>query len=98
VRRRGDAKLRCRGGASAILPYHPASIPTKAPALAIAAVAVTLSANLLLILSGGIAALVLLIYTGIALPAVWSTKPAHPKAAADVLRLVRNARTGRGRR
>ena len=32
--------------------------------------------------------LVLLIYFGIALPAVWSAKPARRKAAADVLREI----------
>ena len=50
----------------------------KASARAIAAspLAVTLPAHVLLILSGGMAALVLLVYIGIALPAVWSAKPA----------------------
>jgi hypothetical protein len=65
----------------------------KAPARAIATVAtaaVTLPADVLLILSSGIAALVLLVYIGIALPAVWSAKPARRKAAADVLRQVLN--------
>ena len=62
----------------------------KASARAIAAatavaVAVTLPAHVLLILSGGMAALVLLVYIGIALPAVWSAKPTRRKAAADVL-------------
>ena len=38
---------------------------------AVAAIAVTLPPHLLLVLSGGIAALVLLVYIGIALPAVW---------------------------
>ena len=33
----------------------------------------------------GLAVLVLLIYVGIALPAVWSAKSARRKAAADVL-------------
>ena len=40
------------------------------------------------------AVLVLLVYTGIALPAVWSAKPARRKAAAAVLRQVLNAWTG----
>ena len=60
----------------------------KASARAIAAataVAVTLPAHVLLILSGGMAALVLLVYIGIALPAVWSAKPTRRKATADVL-------------
>lgn len=65
---------------------------------AVAAVAVTLPVHLLLVLSGGIAALVLLVYIGIALPAVWSAKPARRKAAADVLRQVLNAFTGGKRR
>jgi hypothetical protein len=43
------------------------------------------------------AALVLLVYTGIALPAVWSAKPARRMAAAAVLRLILNACTGRDR-
>lgn len=67
---------------------------TKASARAIAVAAVTLPTQLLLILSGEMAALVLLVYIGIALPAVWSAKPARRKAAADVLRQVLNACTG----
>ena len=54
----------------------------------------TLPAHVLLILSGGMAALILLIYIGIALPAVWSAKPARRKAAAAVLSQLINARTG----
>jgi hypothetical protein len=42
----------------------------------------------LLILSSGAAALVPLIYIGIALPAICSAKPARRKAAADLLRDV----------
>ena len=62
---------------------------------AVAAVAVTLPAHVLLILSGGMAALVLLVYIGIALPAVWSAKP--PPAAGPPLTClsqVLNACTG----
>lgn len=55
---------------------------------AVAAVAATLPTHVLLVLSGGAAALVLLVYFGIALPSVWSAKPARRKAAADVLRLL----------
>jgi hypothetical protein len=67
----------------------------KASARAIAAaVTVTLPVHVLLILSGAAAALILLVFTGIALPAVWSAKPARRKAAADLLRQVLNARTG----
>jgi hypothetical protein len=72
----------------------------KAPARAIAAVAavtVTLPAQVLLILSGQLAALALLVYLGIALPAVWSAKPARRKAAADVLRQILSACTGKQR-
>jgi hypothetical protein len=65
---------------------------------AIAAVAVTLPAHALLILSGGLAVLVLLIFIGIALPAVWSAKPARRKAAAAVLRQVLNTCTSGERR
>jgi hypothetical protein len=36
----------------------------------------------------GLAVLAFLIYAGIALPAVWSAKPARRKAAADVLRQI----------
>lgn len=67
----------------------------KTSARAIAAVfAVTLPAHVLLILSGGVAMLVLLVYLGIALPAVWSAKPARRKSAAAVLRQVLHACTG----
>jgi hypothetical protein len=53
-----------------------------------ATAAVTLPVHMLLILVGGVAALVLLVYAGIALPAIWSAKPARRKAAAAVLRQV----------
>lgn len=36
----------------------------------------------------GLAVLVLLIYSGVVLPAVWSAKPARRRAAADVLRQI----------
>ena len=58
-----------------------------------AALAATLPGHLLVILSGGVAALVLLVYLGIALPAVWSSKPARRKAAAAVLRQILDAWT-----
>jgi hypothetical protein len=61
---------------------------------AVAAVAVTLPTHVLLILSGAGATLALLVYIGIALPAVWSAKPARRKAAAALLRQVLNACTG----
>lgn len=63
-----------------------------------AALAVTLPGHVLLILSGGVAALILLVYIGIALPAIWSAKPAHCKAAAAVLRQILHACTSDGRR
>jgi hypothetical protein len=53
-----------------------------------------LPAHVLLILTGGAAALVLLVYIGIALPAIWSAKPARRKAAAGVLRQILDAWTG----
>ena len=58
-----------------------------------AALAVTLPVHTLLILGSGIAALALLVYIGIALPAIWSAKPARRKAAAAVLRQILNACT-----
>jgi hypothetical protein len=60
-----------------------------------AALAVTLPAHMLLVFSLGAATLLLLVYLGIALPAVWSAKPARRKAAAAVLCKVLNALTGR---
>ena len=63
-----------------------------------AAVAATLPVHVLLILSVGIAAFVLLVYIGIALPAIWSAKPARRKAATPVLLQVLNALTGGDRR
>lgn len=60
---------------------------------AVATVAATLPVHMLLILSCVMAALVLLVYIGIALPAVWSAKPARRSAAADVLRQILNACT-----
>jgi len=38
-----------------------------------------------------LAVLVFLIYSGIALPAVWSAKPARRRAAADVLHQILDA-------
>jgi hypothetical protein len=58
-----------------------------------AAIAVTLPAHLLLFLSSETAMAALLVYVGIALPAVWSDKPARRKAAAAVLRQILTART-----
>lgn len=63
-----------------------------------AAIAVTLPVHVLLTLSGEAVALALLVYTGIALPAVWSARPARRKAAAAVLRQVLNAFTSGDRR
>jgi hypothetical protein len=47
-----------------------------------------LPVHVLLIVAAGAGMLTLLIYAGIALPAVWSAKPARRKAAADVLRQI----------
>jgi hypothetical protein len=58
-----------------------------------AALATCLPVNALLAISAGIAALVLLIYIGIALPAVWSTRPTRRKAAAAVLEQLLGAWT-----
>lgn len=49
-------------------------------------VALPLYVLLALVISAGV--LALLVYGGIALPAVWSAKPARRKAAADVLRQI----------
>lgn len=54
---------------------------------------IALPAHVLLILAGGVTVLVLLIYIGIALPAIWSAKPARRKAAAAVLHQVLSAFT-----
>jgi len=59
---------------------------------------VTLPAHALLTFGLFAAATVLLVYIGIALPAVWSAKPARRKAAAAVLRQVFNACTSGERR
>ena len=50
-----------------------------------ATLAAALPAHVLLILASSIGVLALLIYAGVALPAVWSAKPARRKAAAEVL-------------
>ena len=53
-----------------------------------AALVAALPVHVLLILAGSIGVLALLIYAGVALPAVWSAKPARRKAAAEVLRQI----------
>jgi hypothetical protein len=63
-----------------------------------AATAVTLPAHVFLILAAGAAGVVLLVYVGIALPAVWSAKPARRCAAAAVLRQILDACTRAKRR
>lgn len=63
----------------------------------VATVAVTLPVHVLLILSAAVAALVLFVYIGIALPAVWSAKAARRRAAAAVLRELLTACIGGGR-
>jgi hypothetical protein len=67
-------------------------------ALGIVAFAATVPARVLLVLSGGAAALVLLVYIGIALPAVWSAKPTRRKAAAAVLAQILDTCTRANRR
>ena len=49
-------------------------------------VTAALPLHVVLIVAVCASALVLLVYAGIALPAVWSAKPARRKAAAGVLR------------
>jgi hypothetical protein len=49
---------------------------------------IALPLHMLLIVAGGVGVLALLIYVGVALPAVWSAKPARRKAAAGVLRQI----------
>jgi hypothetical protein len=60
---------------------------------ATAALAISLPVHLVIAIAWGAAALALLIYTGIALPAVWSAKPARRTAAAAVLRQLIDIRT-----
>lgn len=61
----------------------------KASAIGTAAtLAATLPAHSLVVLGSGVAVLALLIYAGIALPAVWSAKPGRREAAAAVLREI----------
>jgi hypothetical protein len=73
-------------------------VPMNASAFGILGFAATLPARVLLILGGGMGILLLLIYLGIALPAVWSAKPARRKAAADVLAQIFGACTRASRR
>lgn len=59
----------------------------KASAFKVAALlTVALPVHVLLIVGGGVAGLVLLVYAGVVLPSVWSSKSARRKAAAAVLR------------
>lgn len=53
-----------------------------------AALAEGLPVHVLLILGVSVGVLALLVYAGVALPAVWSRKPARRKAAAEVLRQI----------
>lgn len=55
-------------------------------AAGIAAVALPFHVVLIIAVCAGV--LVLLVYVGIALPAVWSAKPARRKAAAELLRQI----------
>jgi hypothetical protein len=63
-----------------------------------AALAVILPTHMLWFLTDGAAMAALLVYVGIALPAVWSENPARRKAAAAVLNQILNACTGADRR
>ena len=56
--------------------------------LSAAALTATLPTHMLAIVAVSIGVLTLLVYAGIALPAVWSAKPARRKAAAEVLRQI----------
>jgi hypothetical protein len=58
----------------------------------------TLPVHALLILSCGMVSLALLVYIGIVLPTIWSTKPTLRNAVAAVLRQVLDAWTGPNRR
>lgn len=55
------------------------------------AFAANLPACILVIVSGGVMLLQLLVFIGIALPAVWSAKPARRAAAAAVLGQILDA-------
>lgn len=63
----------------------------------VATVAATLPVHVPLILGSAAAMLILLVYLGIALPAVWSAKSDRRKAAATVLHMLLNAATRRER-
>jgi hypothetical protein len=65
-------------------------VPTQAVA---ASITVIVPARVLLLLSFEVVALALLVYIGIALPAVWSSRPARRKAAEAVIRQILNALT-----
>jgi hypothetical protein len=72
-----------------------------ASTLRIAVIAAALPAHVLLILGSAAAGLALLVYIGIALPAVWSARPARRKAAATILSQILDTCTaqtgGKGR-
>jgi hypothetical protein len=50
--------------------------------------AAALPFHALLVMAGSLGVLALLLYAGVVLPAVWSTKPARRKAAAAVLHQI----------
>jgi hypothetical protein len=52
------------------------------------AVAAIMPIHVLIIAVVGVGVFILLVYTGIALPAVWSARPARRRAAAEVLRQI----------
>jgi hypothetical protein len=71
----------------------------KTPVLGISAAAIAaLPVHVLLIVSAGTTGLIMLIYIGIALPAVWSANLARRRAAVAVLRLILGTSTHPGPR
>jgi hypothetical protein len=58
-------------------------------------VAATYTPHVISVLAAALTVLALLIYAGIALPAVWSRDPERRKAAASVLRQILNTRVRR---
>lgn len=61
---------------------------SRARATIAVAVAAALPVHLLIIVTVSTGILALLVYAGIALPAVWSARPTRRKAAAEVLRQI----------
>src|SRR5579862_4397392 len=76
--------------------YHPSTpssrmvifMKASAARVTTAVLAVVVPVHVLLLFLAGAGVLTLLVYGGLALPAVWSAKPARRRAAADVLRKI----------